>query len=297
MTEKAATVSVIIPTYNSSGTLRLALQTVLCQDFTSFEVWVIGDDCTDDSERVVASFADRRLHWVNLPTNSGGPSLPRNEGLGRAKGRFIAYLGHDDLWFPWHLSGLVNCIESNKSDFAYSIGANLAPDGVTGVFTVPSRPWSPNANLSPTNWLHRKSLTEDVGFWTDVKVGDDREFLHRVLSAKTKLGYHKQLSALRFPSADWRMYSLKADLPQARYVRAILQDATNLRNELLLEVATLASRRGMSIHEQGNPAYRWPREIAAHIMYSYGCNRWPVNKILYWRYRRKAGLTRRKRND
>jgi glycosyltransferase involved in cell wall biosynthesis len=289
MTEKAATVSVIIPTYNSSGTLRLALRTVLSQDLTDFEVWVVGDGCTDDSENVVASLADDRLHWVNRPSNSGGPSMPRNDGLRRAKGRFIAYLGHDDLWFPWHLSGLVNCIESNKSDFAYSIGVSLAPDGVTGVFTVPSRPWSPNANLSPINWLHRKSLTEDLGFWTDVKVGDDREFLHRVLSAKTKLGYHKQLSALRFPSADWRMYSFKTDFPQTRYVKAICEDATRLRDELLLDIATLMSQRGF-LHEQGGPLYRSLRGLPAHIAYLYGVNRWPVNRLIYRRYRRKAGL-------
>ncbi len=297
MTEKATTVSVIVPTFNSGATLQLALQTVLGQDFSDFEVWVVGDGCTDDSEQVVASFADDRLHWVNLPTNSGGPSLPRNEGLARAKGRFVAYLGHDDLWFPWHLSGLVSCIESTKSDFACSIGASIGPGGVTGVFTVPNRPWSPDANLSPINWLHRRSLTEDIGVWADVKVGDDREFLHRVLSTKTRLGYHKQLSALRFPSAEWRMYSQKADLPQAPYVRAILHDTTKLRDELLLEIAALASRRGTFSNEQENPALRWPRELAAYIMYSYGCNRWPVNKILYWRYRRKAGLSRRKRND
>ena len=58
--------------------MRFALQTVLLQDFKDFEVWVIGDGCTDDSEDVVASFEDERINWSNLRFNSGHPSIPRN---------------------------------------------------------------------------------------------------------------------------------------------------------------------------------------------------------------------------
>ena len=87
MVEETPAVTVIIPTYNSSGTLRLTLETVLLQDFDDFEVWVVGDGCTDDSETVVSSFGDKRFHWVNLPVNSGTPSVPRNEALRRARGR------------------------------------------------------------------------------------------------------------------------------------------------------------------------------------------------------------------
>jgi glycosyltransferase involved in cell wall biosynthesis len=290
MTEKAATVSVIIPTYNSGGTLRLTLQTVLCQDFTDFEVWVVGDGCTDDSEKVVASFADDRLHWVNLPSNSGGPSLPRNEGLSRAKGEFIAYLGHDDLWFPWHLSGLVDCIETDNADFAYSLGVTLGPKGAIEVFSLPHRPWSPSANLSPINWLHRKSLIDVVGRWSDVKVGDDREFLQRILDAKIKLGFRRQLSALRFPSGDWHMYSVKTDFPQTPYANAILQDPRGLREELLLQLVELASHTGVSSFEHRDSVKRGLRQLGARALYSYGCNRWPVNRLLYWRFRRRAGL-------
>ncbi len=55
-------VSVIIPTYNSSRTLRMTLESVLAQDFQDFEVQVLGDGCTDDSEAVVAAFGDPRIH-------------------------------------------------------------------------------------------------------------------------------------------------------------------------------------------------------------------------------------------
>src|SRR3990167_2752342 len=130
MSEFQPTVSIIIPTYNSNGTLRLTLQTILWQDFRDFEVLVVGDACTDNSEAVVASFNDARLQWMNRSSNSGKPSLPRNDAIARARGRFIAYQGHDDLWFPGHISELVRCIEETGSDLVYSLGAFIGPHGV-----------------------------------------------------------------------------------------------------------------------------------------------------------------------
>jgi glycosyltransferase involved in cell wall biosynthesis len=62
-------VTVITATFNSSGALKFTLQSLLNQEFQDFEGWIIGDGCTDDSERVVASCRDRRLRWTNLPRN------------------------------------------------------------------------------------------------------------------------------------------------------------------------------------------------------------------------------------
>jgi glycosyltransferase involved in cell wall biosynthesis len=83
--------------HDRSGTLKFPLQSLLGQEFRDFEARVVGDGCTDESEEVVASFGDRHLHWTNLCQNSGSQAAPNNEGLRRARGRYIAYLGHDDL--------------------------------------------------------------------------------------------------------------------------------------------------------------------------------------------------------
>src|SRR4051794_21497299 len=95
-------VTVICPTYNRKATLEWALRSVLNQGLNGFEVWVIGDGCTDGSEEVVIALNDPRLNWLNLPVNTGSQTEPNNEGLRRAQGRYISFIGHDDLWFPWH---------------------------------------------------------------------------------------------------------------------------------------------------------------------------------------------------
>ena len=95
MNGETPTVTVIVPTYNSRATLRCALQSLIAQELGDFEAWIIGDACTDGSEEEVANLGDERLHWANLAVNVGNQWRPNNEGLQRARGRYIAFLGHD----------------------------------------------------------------------------------------------------------------------------------------------------------------------------------------------------------
>jgi glycosyltransferase involved in cell wall biosynthesis len=283
-------VTVIIPTYNSSGTLKLALETVRRQSYQDFEVRVVGDGCTDDSERAVASLGDERFQWLNLPTNSGTPSRPRNEALSRAKGRYIAYLGHDDLWFPWHLEGLVGSLETIGCDFVHSLGAAIAPEGAVSFFSLPESLGIRHGGYSPSNWLHQRSLVDAIGMWSEkALVSNDLEFLERVRKHKARIGFHRQLSMLKFPSAFWKMYSLSADFPQEKYVSAMERDPASLRRELLEEFAAQVSRRGGVSGKESGVA-ETAHGLARYLLRLYGYDRWPLNRLSYRRYRRRAGL-------
>ncbi len=293
MLRRSPAVTVIIATYNSSATLQLALETVLRQDFHDIEVWVVGDGCTDNSEETVRAFCDDRLHWLNLPVNSGGPSIPRNRGLELAKGRYIAYLGHDDLWFPWHLSGLVDCLDKSGHDFASSLGAMIGRQGVIDTFIMPRQPWLWRGGLSPSSWMHRSALVERIGCWsTKMKLGHDADFLQRVLDAKMSTAFSSNLSVLKFPAEEWRMYS-SDDAPQKPYLEAMHQNAENLRVRLLTETATLLAKE--------ERFGRWghlglPKSLAAAVRYAcdlYGRDCWPLNQILYRMWRHRSGLGRK----
>ena len=105
--------SVVLATYNRGRHIIPTIASVLRQTLADYELLVIGDGCTDDTEATVRSFGDERVIWRNLPQRSGSQSAPNNAGGALARGRYIAYLGHDDLWAPDHLESLGRCLAAH----------------------------------------------------------------------------------------------------------------------------------------------------------------------------------------
>jgi len=103
--------SVVIPTYNRATLLRGALDSVFSQQFTDFEVIVVDDGSTDDSETVCRTF-DQRLRFFRHEHK--GPGAARNVAARCAKGEYIAFLDSDDLWFPWTLATYASVIAQNN---------------------------------------------------------------------------------------------------------------------------------------------------------------------------------------
>jgi len=217
-------VTVIIATYNWSSVLPFSIESVLRQTFADFELLVIGDCCTDDSEQVVASIADPRVRWINLPENTRHQSGPNNEGLRQARGELIAYLGHDDLWLPHHLAAHVAAIDSTASDLTYSLGINVEADANFGWPSIP-RPQS-GSFASPLCIVHRRRMTEEVGGWRHYReIADappDVELWRRAHSAGFKFKFVPRLTGVKFP-AGWRrgVYQIRPCHEQAKWLARI----------------------------------------------------------------------------
>lgn len=94
-------VSVIIPTYNRGRVIKEAIDSVLAQDYTEFELIVVDDGSTDHTSDVLDSY--RNVIKV-LSQKNKGVSAARNRGIAEASGKFIAFLDSDDLWLPQKLS-------------------------------------------------------------------------------------------------------------------------------------------------------------------------------------------------
>ncbi|MGV3345104.1 glycosyltransferase family 2 protein [Enterobacteriaceae bacterium LUAb1] len=92
-------VSVIIPTFNRADVILDTLNSVLTQHYHNIEIFVVDDASTDATAEVMATVGDKRVHFIQLPVNTGG-ARPRNEGIERAQGDFIALLDSDDKWLP-----------------------------------------------------------------------------------------------------------------------------------------------------------------------------------------------------
>lgn len=94
-------VSAIIPTYNRWPLVREAIESVLAQSYSSFELIVVDDGSTDDTASKLASFGTD-LRVIRQPRM--GVSAARNRGASIARGRYLAFLDSDDLWLPEKLA-------------------------------------------------------------------------------------------------------------------------------------------------------------------------------------------------
>lgn len=159
-------VSVITATYNRSNVLRFAIESVRWQTHPLWEMIVVGDACTDDTAEVVASFKDPRLSFVNRAVNFGEHSGPHNDGLKAARGEFIAFLGHDDLWWPCHLDLALGKLREAKADLVFGRLFRVNPSGEAR--TDPPAgvtAYSPWNRIPASAWVFRRSLLNRVGTW------------------------------------------------------------------------------------------------------------------------------------
>jgi glycosyltransferase involved in cell wall biosynthesis len=217
-------VTVIVPTYNWSAVLPFSIGSALQQSFPDFELIVVGDGCTDDSAEVVAAIGDPRVHWVNLPVNSGHQSAPNNEGLRRARGELIAYLGHDDLWLPHHLACLVSAVDAG-ADMAFSI-ARMVPTRLQILTLVDD--YRRGAWIPPTAVIHRRALTERLGGWRDYRdlIADpEAELWARFHEGGARIEAVRRLTAVKFPAAARRdVYRERPSHEQATWLARIRQE-------------------------------------------------------------------------
>ncbi|HVG11310.1 MAG TPA: glycosyltransferase [Thermoanaerobaculia bacterium] len=231
-------VSVVIATYNWSSVLRYSIASALGQTFGSIEVLVVGDGCTDDSAEVVASFDDPRVRWHNLPSNSGSQAEPNNTGIALARGEYVAYLGHDDLWHPTHLETLVDLARQGRGDLFYTLAAIIHPDGerqISGL--TASGELSPGDFVPPSSVLHSRRLTEEIGPWPDPRAIDvpiDVELYERARRAGKVFVGSERLTVFKLPSSTRKgSYVERPSHEQAELARRLREEPDIQFRELL----------------------------------------------------------------
>ncbi len=112
-------VSVILPTYNRANLIGDAIQSVLDQTYTGFELIVVDDGSTDDTANLVQSFNDNRIRYIYQP--NGGVSNARNHGVRQAKHDLITFLDSDDAYLPHKLQKQVDYFQTHPDTvFLYS---------------------------------------------------------------------------------------------------------------------------------------------------------------------------------
>ncbi|KYG33707.1 glycosyltransferase family 2 protein [Alkalihalobacillus trypoxylicola] len=122
MSHKSPFVSVIIPTYNRAEVIMRAINSVLNQTYKDFEMIIIDDGSSDNTEYVVKQIIDSRVRYIKHHKNLNG-AIARNTGIDASRGEFIAFLDSDDEWLPRklekQLSILLKC-DNKENVLCYS---------------------------------------------------------------------------------------------------------------------------------------------------------------------------------
>ena len=199
-------VTVVIATYNWSEVLPFSIRSALRQTWGNVEVLVIGDACTDDSEAVVAAVGDERVRWSNLPENSGSQSGPNQAGIDDARGDYIAYLGHDDLWHPSHLATVVGALRRSRADLAYGLCEVIGVPGsrlryLSGDPGLAARP--PGSHVPPTSIVHTAGLGRRIGWrhYLQTEESPDLDFVDRVQLSGAEMIRVNALTSFKFPAS------------------------------------------------------------------------------------------------
>lgn len=183
-----------MPTYNRSESIVMrAVQSVLCQTYTDWELYVVDDNKDDNPyseliEKALTGLNDARVHYLKMEKNSGACAA-RNEGIAKSKGEYIALLDDDDEWLPKRLEKQLPFLKEQKIGFSYS--GMLVYNETTGVKKSSGIKFK-NGNvyhqLLKTNFMggcsnfiiKREALEECGGFLKQMPAAQDYELWIRL---------------------------------------------------------------------------------------------------------------------
>lgn len=126
-------VSIIMPSYNTAPYIKKTIQSVLDQTYEKWELIIVDDCSTDNTDEVLSKIQDERIRCFKNEKNSGA-AVSRNRALREAKGQWIAYLDSDDIWMPEKLEKQISFMEENGYAFSYTKYEEIDAEGnKTGV--------------------------------------------------------------------------------------------------------------------------------------------------------------------
>jgi len=204
-------VSVIIPVYNGEKYLSEAIESVIAQTYSDWEIIAVNDGSTDASLEILRNYEQQlpsKMHVINQ--ENYGISIARNRAIARAKGEYIAFLDCDDLWLPEKLEKQVEFFDSNKEPgLIYSDCYVIDGDGNVkeNTYTERTKPFRGNLfhellynNFIPTSTAtSRREVLDKVGLFNPrFRVSQDYDLWLRIAETYPVDFIDKPLAKYRF---------------------------------------------------------------------------------------------------
>ena len=190
--------SIIIPTYNRAHLISKTIQSVLDQTYKYFEIIVVDDGSTDNTEEVIGLMNDRRIKYFKKENEER--SIARNYGMEKANGDFIYLLDSDDIIYRNHLQLAYDFINKNKTVEIFFFPYEIINTNTGKTRKIPTIKGSLNEYLAHGNILSChgvffiKKIAKTYRFRPDMYQGEDYEFWLRV-SSKYEILYTNTITS------------------------------------------------------------------------------------------------------
>jgi teichuronic acid biosynthesis glycosyltransferase TuaG len=185
-------VTVIVPTHNRQDFLYKTIQSIINQTYKNLQIIIVSNGVNINNKMVAQGFNDLRIEYYDQ-VNSGGPSSPRNHGIRKAQGQYIAFCDDDDLWLSTKVEQQVKILEDMpENGLCYT---KMIRFDDCNEWSLPHEEASANFNsllyintVPISSIIIRKELLDKYGCFSEVKevgTSEDYEFLLRY-SLRTK---------------------------------------------------------------------------------------------------------------
>jgi glycosyltransferase involved in cell wall biosynthesis len=186
-------VSVLIPAFNAAKYLPVAIDSVVSQTLLDWQIMLVNDGSTDDTDQVVAPYLEKlgnKIRYIKQE-NRGLPAA-RNTGIRESSGEYLALLDADDIWLPSRLSESVEAL-SNKpqAGLSYALITQIDPEGHLG-YTFPGNGKHGEGRIAPYIYMRkielpcptltfRRKCLDEVGLFDEtMRATEDRDLWLRI---------------------------------------------------------------------------------------------------------------------
>ena len=186
--------SIIIPTYNRAHLIEKTIQSFIAQTYSNFELLVVDDGSTDNTEQIIKNISDKRITYFKKQKE--GVSAARNYGASICKGDYINFFDSDDIAYTNHLAEAYNFFIKNKSSNIVMFDLDWVNSEMKKITQVFLRFKNPNKTILTNNFAQvnavfiKKNILNDVVFNTSLSMAEDWDF-HLKLSVRHKFDLAK----------------------------------------------------------------------------------------------------------
>ncbi len=237
--------SIIITTVDRPLLLTEAVDSVLRQSVTDFELIIVNDGGPDLTDHL--GNRDPRIKLLRLPGRSG-PGRARNQGVAMARGRYIGFLDDDDLFHPDHLATLLEGLNRNPEAVVYADAEVFHEKVEHGVRRIidRARPWKHSLFIKQRLWIQnfipvqsfvvaREAFQEVGGFDEQLRAFEDWELLLKLAVGHEFIHIEKLTSEIRMRPAEGkhRSQSVKSDRSEPEIIESIYARYGDLNDPLV----------------------------------------------------------------